>query len=108
MLSRPRDDAATTPRRRRDDDATTPRRDAATTTRWRRAAATTPRPDRDLAAPPGDLLDAKKVKRAYYKASRSVHPDKLVNLPVEQRFVGKRVFDALSQAYAEFEESGMG
>jgi hypothetical protein len=37
-----------------------------------------------------------------------VHPDKLVNLSVEQRFVGKRIFDALSQAYAEFEESGMG
>ena len=56
----------------------------------------------------GDLLDPKKVKRAYYKASRFVHPDKLVNLSVEQRFVGKRIFDALSQAYAEFEESGMG
>ena len=56
----------------------------------------------------GDLLEAKKVKRAYYKASRFVHPDKLVNLSVEQRFVGKRIFDALSQAYAEFEESGMG
>ena len=56
----------------------------------------------------GDLLEAKKVKRAYYKASRFVHPDKLVGLSVEQRFVGKRIFDALSQAYAEFEESGMG
>ena len=56
----------------------------------------------------GDLLEPKKVKRAYYKASRFVHPDKLVNLSVEQRFVGKRIFDALSQAYAEFEESGMG
>ena len=56
----------------------------------------------------GDLLEPKKVKRAYYKASRFVHPDKLVNLSIEQRFVGKRIFDALSQAYAEFEESGMG
>ena len=54
----------------------------------------------------GDLLDAKKVKRAYYRASRSVHPDKLVGLDVEKRFIGKRVFDALSQAYAEFEEGG--
>ena len=52
------------------------------------------------------MLEPKKVKRAYYKASRFVHPDKLVNLSVEQRFVGKRIFDALSQAYAEFEESG--
>ena len=56
----------------------------------------------------GDLLEPRKVKRAYYRASRFVHPDKLVNLSVEQRFVGKRIFDALSQAYAEFEESGMG
>ena len=56
----------------------------------------------------GDMLEPKKVKRAYYKASRFVHPDKLVNLSIEQRFVGKRIFDALSQAYAEFEESGMG
>ena len=56
----------------------------------------------------GDLLEPKKVKRAYYRASRFVHPDKLVNLSVEQRFVGKRIFDALSQAYAEFEESEMG
>ena len=54
------------------------------------------------------MLEPKKVKRAYYKASRFVHPDKLVGLSVEQRFVGKRIFDALSQAYAEFEESGMG
>ena len=45
----------------------------------------------------------KKVKRAYYKASRFVHPDKLVNLSTEQKFIGKRVFDALSQAYADFE-----
>ena len=51
----------------------------------------------------GDLLDPKKVKRAYYKASRFVHPDKLVNLTTEQKFIGKRVFDALSQAYADFE-----
>ena len=51
----------------------------------------------------GDLLDPKKVKRAYYKASRFVHPDKLVNLTTEQKFVGTRVFDALSQAYAEFD-----
>lgn len=54
----------------------------------------------------GDLLEPKKVKRAYYRASCFVHPDKLVGLSVEQRFVGKRVFDALSQAYSDFEEAG--
>ena len=70
-----------------------------------RLASEVPRRRRCLA---GDLLEPKKVKRAYYKASRFVHPDKLVGLSVEQRFVGKRIFDALSQAYAEFEESGMG
>ena len=29
-----------------------------------------------------------------------------MNLDVEKRFIGKRVFDALSQAYAEFESEG--
>ena len=53
-----------------------------------------------------DLLDAKRVKRAYYKATRACHPDKLVHLSFEQRFVGTRVFDALSQAYSDFEDSG--
>lgn len=52
-----------------------------------------------------DLLEASKVKKAYYKASRYVHPDKLVGLSCEQRYVGQTIFDALSQAYAEFEAS---
>ena len=39
----------------------------------------------------GDLLEPKKVKRAYYTSF--VHPDKLVNLSIEQRAVGKRIFD---------------
>ncbi|KAJ1451999.1 DnaJ domain-containing protein [Pelagophyceae sp. CCMP2097] len=54
----------------------------------------------------GDLLLPKNVKRGYYKAARFVHPDKLVDLPPAQRFVGARVFDALSQAYSDFESSG--
>lgn len=50
-----------------------------------------------------DLIQPGTVKRAYYKASRFVHPDKLVGLTVEQRFIGQTIFDALSQAYADFE-----
>lgn len=51
-----------------------------------------------------DLIMPNKVKKAYYKASRYVHPDKLVGLTCEQRYIGQTVFDALSQAYAQFEE----
>ena len=54
----------------------------------------------------GDLLQPTQVKKAYYKASRYCHPDKLVGLTSEQRFIGQTVFDALSQAYTAFEEQG--
>ena len=53
----------------------------------------------------GDLLDDKKVKLAFHKASRVVHPDKTHHLEAEQRFLAKRIFDALSQAKNEFEGS---
>ena len=53
----------------------------------------------------GDLLDASKVKRAFHKASRVVHPDKTHHLDPEQRFLAKRIFDALSQAKTEFDEN---
>ena len=32
-----------------------------------------------------------------------MHPDRLVNLDIEKRFIGQRVFDALSQAFSKFE-----
>ncbi len=51
----------------------------------------------------GDLLDDKKCKLAFHKASRVVHPDKTIHLPAEQRFLAKRIFDALSQAKTEFD-----
>lgn len=54
----------------------------------------------------GDLLDAKKVKVQFHKASRVVHPDKTHHLPPDQRFLAKRIFDSLSQAKNEFDESG--
>jgi len=52
----------------------------------------------------GDLLQPAQVKKAYYKASRCCHPDKLVGLSLEQRFIGQTIFDALSQALVDFEE----
>jgi len=54
----------------------------------------------------GDILDSKKARRAYLKASLKVHPDKTKNLLPDQKFIATRVFDALSQANAEFEAKG--
>ena len=51
----------------------------------------------------GDLLDDSKVKRSFHKATLVVHPDKTHDLPVEQRFLAKRIFDALCQAKTEFD-----
>lgn len=53
----------------------------------------------------GDILDANKCKRCYHKASRVVHPDKTHHLEPEQRFLAKRIFDALSQAKTEFDNA---
>lgn len=52
----------------------------------------------------GDLLDDKKVKLAFHKASRVVHPDKTMSLGPEERFLAKRIFDALSQAKSELDK----
>ena len=52
----------------------------------------------------GDLLDDKKVKLAFHKASRVVHPDKAHHLDAEKRFLAKRIFDAISQAKTEFDD----
>eukprot|EP00521_Asterionellopsis_glacialis_P012995 CAMPEP_0195292750 /NCGR_PEP_ID=MMETSP0707-20130614/10802_1 /TAXON_ID=33640 /ORGANISM="Asterionellopsis glacialis, Strain CCMP134" /LENGTH=523 /DNA_ID=CAMNT_0040353311 /DNA_START=64 /DNA_END=1635 /DNA_ORIENTATION=- len=51
----------------------------------------------------GDLLNDKKVKLAFHKASRVVHPDKTHHLDAEKRFLAKRIFDALSQAKTDFD-----
>jgi hypothetical protein len=53
----------------------------------------------------GDILDNSKCKRCYHKATRVVHPDKTHHLKAEERFLAKRIFDALSQAKTEFDES---
>jgi hypothetical protein len=52
----------------------------------------------------GDLLDDKKVKLAFHKASRVVHPDKTAHMDAEKRFLAKRIFDAISQAKTVFDE----
>lgn len=52
----------------------------------------------------GDMMQDAKVKRAYLKATLVVHPDKTHHLPADQRFLAKRIFDALSQAKKAFDE----
>lgn len=51
----------------------------------------------------GDVLDDSKMKKFFHKASRVVHPDKTHHLDAEKRFLAKRIFDALSQAKADFD-----
>jgi hypothetical protein len=51
----------------------------------------------------GDLLDDKVCIKVYRKATLVVHPDKAQHYDAERRFVAKRVFDALTQAKAEYD-----
>eukprot|EP00550_Attheya_septentrionalis_P013029 CAMPEP_0198298918 /NCGR_PEP_ID=MMETSP1449-20131203/42652_1 /TAXON_ID=420275 /ORGANISM="Attheya septentrionalis, Strain CCMP2084" /LENGTH=513 /DNA_ID=CAMNT_0044000317 /DNA_START=126 /DNA_END=1667 /DNA_ORIENTATION=- len=51
----------------------------------------------------GDLLNPAKCKKFYHKATLVVHPDKTSGLPPDQRFLAKRIFDALTQAKTEFD-----
>lgn len=53
----------------------------------------------------GDILDANKCKRCYHKATLVVHPDKTHHLDAEKRFLAKRIFDSLTQAKTEFDNS---
>ena len=46
----------------------------------------------------GELLDDSKLKRYYFKASLVVHPDKVRELGVEEKFIAARVFDVLTMA----------
>jgi len=50
----------------------------------------------------GDLLAAKQVKLAYRKAMLVVHPDRCSALSAEVRFIAKRVFEAINEAWQEF------
>ena len=53
-----------------------------------------------------DVMTAPKCKKFYHKATLVVHPDKTHHLNAEQRFLAKRIFDALSQAKTQFDEQG--
>lgn len=50
----------------------------------------------------GDVLQASDVKKAYRKAMLVVHPDHTLALDSEGKFICKRVFEALNEAYEEF------
>jgi len=52
-----------------------------------------------------DLLEPRRVKVNYQKAVRVVHPDRTMSLDLEKRFLAKRVFDALTQAFTDFQET---
>jgi len=53
----------------------------------------------------GDLLEDKAVLKCYRRAVLVVHSDRTVNLGLEEKFIAKRVFDALTQAFNEFNGS---
>jgi hypothetical protein len=50
----------------------------------------------------GDLLEPKQVKLQYRKAMLIVHTDKTPHEPVYVRFIAKRCFEAINEAYEEF------
>eukprot|EP01039_Chlorochromonas_danica_P008500 gene8500-9370_t len=50
----------------------------------------------------GDVLQASDVKKAYRKAMLVVHPDHTVSLDPESKFICKRIFEALNEAYDDF------
>ena len=50
----------------------------------------------------GDIIEPKKVKLQFRKAMLVVHPDRCTTLSAENRFIGKRVFEAINEAYQEF------
>jgi len=53
----------------------------------------------------GDVIEPKKVKLVYRKAMLVVHPDRCSAGTAESRFIAKRVFEAINEAYQEFLKS---
>jgi hypothetical protein len=49
-----------------------------------------------------DVIPPNKVKLAYRKAMLVVHPDKCTDIGPEERFMARRVFEALNEAYSTF------
>ncbi|KAK8801922.1 hypothetical protein WA158_006317 [Blastocystis sp. Blastoise] len=50
------------------------------------------------------VLDPEKVKLFYRKALLKVHPDKNTGCPADQVYIAQRVFEALNQAWAKFQD----
>jgi len=50
----------------------------------------------------GDLLEPRQVKLQYRKAMLVVHPDHNVKLSNENKYISKRIFEAVNEAYNEF------
>lgn len=50
----------------------------------------------------GDVIESKKVKLFYRKAMLVVHPDRCSSSTAEVRFIAKRVFEAVNEAYQDF------
>jgi len=50
----------------------------------------------------GDLLEPVQIKKQYRKAMLIVHPDHCINADSETKFICKRVFEAINEAYDEF------
>eukprot|EP01036_Dinobryon_divergens_P031797 gene31797-41268_t len=50
----------------------------------------------------GDVIEAKQVKLQYRKAMLVVHPDRSSNADTETKFIAKRIFEAINEAYEEF------
>ena len=51
-----------------------------------------------------DVIQGSQVKMKYRKAMLVVHPDRLAGEKPEIRFIAKRVFEAVNDAYREFEK----
>ena len=51
-----------------------------------------------------DVIQGSQVKMKYRKAMLVVHPDRLSGEKPEIRFIAKRVFEAINDAYREFEK----
>ena len=49
-----------------------------------------------------DVIESKRVKLQYRKAMLVVHPDRCSNRDSEIRFIAKRIFEAINEAYQEF------
>jgi len=50
----------------------------------------------------GDVIDSKGIKLNYRKAMLVVHPDRCSHLDSETKFIAKRVFEAINEAYDVF------